>query len=129
MRTYAGAVIVIAHEDDSQCLRNVLSSRDCEDAPENLSQAPPLQPRDSLPGVSSIALQALLVSQTPAKHISAEGQRDKIRSLRRTCHVTGHRGGDFSLIPRPAFQPENKPFYEQNQPRSRKSFVYLQECK
>ena len=37
--------------------------------------------------------------------------------------------GVAHVIPRPAFQPENKPFYEQNQPRSRKSFVYLQECK
>lgn len=48
---------------------DLLSSRDYEDAPENLSQAPPLQPRDSLPGVSSIALQAVLVSQIPAAHI------------------------------------------------------------
>ena len=45
-----------------------------------MSQAPPLHPRDSMPGETSIALQALLVSLTPATHISADGHQDNSAS-------------------------------------------------
>ena len=34
VRSYAGAIFVIAYADDAQCFRNLLPSRDCEDAPE-----------------------------------------------------------------------------------------------
>ena len=60
-----------------------------------------------------------LPSHPPDPVIEVVADDAELPNLRGVAHV----------IPRPAFQPENKPFYEQNQPRSRKSFVYLQECK